>query len=145
MIHVKNLAVASLTFAYVFLQGCERASPIDVAAAPTAGEISKAYDASSLVEVRELNNLPEELQPLLHFDMGGEGPNGRARKFILGGAGNSSALVAYEEFGYVGNFVAEEFVKIGSKWYSVGAWRIGEPNNLSELKEMATFASNHAP
>jgi hypothetical protein len=57
----------------------------------------------------------------------------------------SSALVAYEEFDYVGNFVAEEFVRIGSKWYSVGAWGIGEPNNLSELREMATFASDHAP
>ena len=120
---------------------------------PSTAELLKLYDPSSLVETKTLRAFPADLQSVLvvHASgyariadigepcnptdvVGGEEPG---RCFLVGGASNSSALVAFKVGGYAGQWaVGERYVHIKSGWLKVGEGNIGYPNNLSELKSM---------
>jgi hypothetical protein len=98
----------------------------------------KLYNASPLVEIRDLGDAPESLRTELRGDMvrGGEGPGGRCCEFILGGVSPTSVIIAFELFGYVPSYRAMAFVHTNSGWSEAGQWNIGAVNSLQELKEM---------
>jgi hypothetical protein len=115
-------------------------------------ELLKLYDPSSLVEVKTLHGLPEEVQTDLGAhatgyariaevgeecyptDVHGNDPG---RCFLVGGKSDSSALVAFKIGGYAGQSeIARAYVHTKSGWTMVNEWGIGYPNNLRELKEM---------
>jgi len=94
---------------------------------PAAREITdadnfKLFDPASLIEVRNFADLPDGVKALGNQDginASGEGPDVRLRKFMVGGVSQTSALVAYEQFGYVPNFIAAAYVYTGSKWVGI--------------------------
>ena len=45
-------------------------------------------------------------------------------KFLVGGASKSSAIVAYEQFGYVPSFFAQSYVFSNSHWVAVKRWQL---------------------
>ena len=120
---------------------------------PSTAELLKLYDSSSLVETKTLRTLPADLQSVLGVHASGYariadigepcnptdvvGGNEPGRCFLVGGASNSSALVAFKVGGYAGQWaVGQRFVHTKSGWLKVGEGNIGYPNNLSELKGM---------
>jgi hypothetical protein len=60
---------------------------------------------------------------------------------LVGGASDSSALVAFKVGGYAGQrAVAVRYVHTKSGWTKVGEGDVGYPNNLNELEEMSRLA-----
>jgi hypothetical protein len=108
--------------------------------------IAKQFDASSLVEVTSIAGLPSDLK--LHFkgwlgqrrenlappsedDDPGDLPGG----FIIAGVSGTSALVAYEEYGYVPTTHAMAYVHVKSDWIVARKWSdVGYPKTLGELR-----------
>jgi hypothetical protein len=121
--------------------------------------IAKTFDASSLTEVTKISDLPNDLKehfkgwlgqrkeniaPPSEDDDPGDLPGG----FIIAGVSDSSALVAYEEYGYVPTTHATGYVHVKSDWIATRKWNdIGYPKTLSELKgaveRFATPATGH--
>jgi hypothetical protein len=140
----KSQSAAWITALIFLASGCSRSPDGNTAA--QLGSVSdpptayKFYNASSLVEIRDFADLPEAVKnKLLHGPMangGGEGPGGRCCEFVLGGVSPTSAVVAYELFGYVPSFQATAFVHTDSGWIEAGQWRIGPVNSLQRLREM---------
>jgi|ERR1700722_1919837 len=100
------------------------------------------FDSSSLNEVRRFEDLPEQLQWLLRnskYAGSGEGPEGRCCVFLVGGVGETSALVAYEIFGYVPTYQANAFVQTKAQsWVYAGEWTISSASTLEELKALTS-------
>src|ERR1700733_10722209 len=113
-----------------------------------------SYDSSSLTEVRSLSGFPDELSTLLGWHRksgGGTGPDsdivdvgedfnptdvvgGRpSRRFLVGGLGTTSALVAYEEGGWGRRYFAAAYVVGKSGWTLVARWRINWATTLHEV------------
>jgi hypothetical protein len=129
----------------------------DATATQSESEIYKLYDPSSMVEVRTLRGFPKGLQTVLGVQatgyqrladvgepcnatdvVGGEEPG---RCFVIGGASDSSVLVAFKVGGYAGQWaVAVSYVHTKSGWTKVEEGNVGYPNNLNELKEMSRLA-----
>lgn len=108
-------------------------------------EIAKRYDASTLVEVDRLADLPVELRH--HFvgwmersenpglpsanDAHGDVPY----RFMIAGASDTSALVAYEGFGFVPSTHASSYVRKNADWVPARTWdNVGYPKTLAELR-----------
>jgi hypothetical protein len=122
-------------------------------------EIAKRYDPSALAEVTSISNLPADLKshfkgwlgqrsehpgaPSEHDD-----PGDRPGRFIIAGVSDTSALVAYEMFGYVPTTHATAYVHAKSDWVVAKNWDgVGYPKTLSELQlsieRFATPVSGH--
>lgn len=127
---------------------------------PSIGELSKLYDPSSLAEVKTLKDFPSDLQSVLGVhatdvppiaDIGEPcNPTDVIRRdypdrcFLLGGISRTSALVAYKVGGYAGQWeVAARYVHTQSGWAKIGEGAIGQPNSLSELKNMSRLAAEN--
>jgi hypothetical protein len=102
-------------------------------ASQPANDYFKTYDPSSLIEVRNFADLPDGVKTQAGMDAKGEGPEGRLREFMVGGASQTSALVAYEQFGYTPTYTAAAYVYTGSKWIPVRSWEIGKASTLKEV------------
>ena len=94
------------------------------------------YDPSSLTEVTKIANLPESLRPHFKGWMEPGDTNGSVPyRFIVAGASNTSALVAFEEFGYVPSTHAISYVHVNDGWVAAQTWDgVGYPTSLAELK-----------
>jgi hypothetical protein len=143
MSHKSLAAVWTLGSLIIAISACSRSQQDDTTT--KFGSVNdppssyKVYNASSLVEIRDIADLPEALRSkLLRGDMarGGEGPGGRCCEFILGGVSPTSAVVAYELFGFVSMYQAAAFVQSESGWIEAGQWNIGTVSSLEGLKEM---------
>jgi hypothetical protein len=112
-----------------------------VESAASTTDTFKLYAPSSLIEVRSVSELPDGLKQMVAgmMEAPGEGPHSRCCQFLIAGASNTSAIVAYEEFGYVGTFLAKAYVHTASGWIEVRGWAIGSPTTLRELKEMTSL------
>ena len=111
---------------------CSRPDNEVTAPAPPIIDPGMLFDPSSLVEIRNFADLPEGVRVLAGY-MKVMSDNSYPR-FLAGGSSNSSAIVAYEEFGYVPFFKARAYTKNGAKWVEVKAWTdIGPVNNLEGL------------
>jgi len=105
----------------------------------TDADLLKLYDPSSLAEVRNFSDLPDSVQVIANrrgMAAKGEGPDERLQKFLVGGLGKTSALVAYEQFGYVPIYMADAYVKTGSDWVVIRSWKIGSVATLDEVKNL---------
>ena len=108
--------------------------------------IAKQFDASSLVEVTSISGLPSDLK--LHFKgwLGqrrenlappseDDDPGDLPGRFIIAGVSDSSALIAYEEYGYVPTTHAMAYVHVKTDWIVARKWdEVGYPKTLSELR-----------
>jgi len=121
--------------------------------------IAKTFDASSLVEVTNISSLPSDLK--LHFKgwLGqrrenlappyeDDDPGDLPGAFIIAGVSDSSALVAYEEYGYVPTTHALAYVHVKSDWIVARKWDdVGYPKTLGELRlsveRLATPVTGH--
>jgi hypothetical protein len=116
--------------------------------------LAKQYDPSSLMEVTNISNLPNDLKAHFKGWLGqrreniappseDDDPGGRSGGFIIAGVGDSSALVAYEEYGYVPTTHATAYVHVKSDWIPTRKWDdVGYPKTLSELRlSVERFAS----
>jgi hypothetical protein len=72
------------------------------------------------------------------YEGSGEGPEGRCCVFIVGGVSQTSAIVAYELFGFVPSYQASAFVQGKAGWVKVGEWNIGPASTLAELKVLTS-------
>jgi hypothetical protein len=118
------------------------------AGAPTDADLFKLYSPSSLMEVRNFSDLPDGVRALANrsgMDARGEGPGGRLRQFLVGGVSETSALVAYEQFGYVPTYMADAYVKNGSNWVAIRSWEIGRVTTLDETRDMIRALPGVAP
>jgi hypothetical protein len=107
-------------------------------------DMFKLYDPSSLIEVRKFSDLPDGVKVLANRDgmeAKGEGPEGRLREFMVGGASQTSALVAYEQFGYTPTYFAAAYVYTGGKWVAVRRWEIGKVTTLKEALNIIGLSS----
>jgi hypothetical protein len=114
----------------------------------TDAGLFKLYDPSSLIEVRKFSDLPDGVKALANrsgMDARGEGPGGRLRHFLVGGVSKTSALVAYEQFGYVPTYMADAYVKNGSDWVAIRSWEIGHVTTLDEARNMIRALPGVAP
>jgi hypothetical protein len=105
------------------------------------GEAFKLYSPSSMVEIRNFNDLPHGLEEILmrgKYAGSGEGPEGRCCVFLVGGVSPTSAIVAYEIFGYVPTYRANAFVQAKIGWVKAGEWNIGPASTLVELKDLTS-------
>jgi hypothetical protein len=104
-------------------------------------ETIASYSPASMVEVRKLDDLPNGLREILmrgKYGGSGEGPEGRCCVFLVGGVSQTSAIVAYELFGYVPTYQASAFVQGKAGWVKVGEWNIGPASSLVELKDLTS-------
>jgi hypothetical protein len=104
----------------------------------------KSFDASSLVEVKTFADLPDSVKALAIRDgmnASGEGPNGRSREFMVGGISQTSALVTYEQFGYIPTFIADAYVHSGSEWIPVRRWEITSVTTLKDALNLINMPS----
>jgi hypothetical protein len=87
------------------------------------------------IHASRIANLPESLRS--HFkdwiepgDMNGKVPF----RFIVAGASDTSALVAFEEFGYVPSTHAISYVHVNDDWVAARTWNaVCYPTSLTEL------------
>ena len=108
--------------------------------------IAKRFDASSLVEVAKISSLPSDLKSHFKGWLGqrrenlappseDDDPGDLPGAFIIAGVSDSSALVAYEEYGYVPTTHAMAYVHVKSDWVVARKWdNVGYPKTLSELQ-----------
>jgi len=116
------------------------ASPATLSSAPRQADadIFSLYHPESLVEVKSFAELPDGVRDLAKSGMeaSGEGPEGRLRQFMVGGASSTSALVTYEQFGFIPTYGAEAYVYTGKKWVTVRTWEIGKVATLKEAIDL---------
>lgn len=133
---------ARLACLALMLTGCSRPSgsvpsPPREMSISEQSEIAKRYNPSSLIEVNKLSDFPSELRS--HFkgwmepgEEHGDAPN----RLIIAGLSDSSALVAYEEFGYVPSTHAIAYVHSKGIWVAARTWdKVGYPTSLPELED----------
>jgi hypothetical protein len=107
-------------------------------AATALSSVRSLYDASSLVEVRCLSDLPAEIQSVFS-DQGSTSPEPPLRRFLVSGISETSALVAYEEGEDPPSSIAVAYVLAGSQWIAVAHWSVGSPTSLRQLRAMTLF------
>jgi hypothetical protein len=113
------------------------------------------FDTHSLMEVRTLKGLPDEVNALLGratrgsvgiADLGEAFNRTEAadwhlpmRRFIIAGSSLNSVLVAYELGGHAYSIRAKGFVLGRTGWQQVGAWTLNtSPHSLRELVELVS-------
>ena len=126
---------------------------ITLATPIVAADMSFPADTSSLVEVRSIEGLPTDVKKILgRQKIGVEGIADKwekfnttdvmrdqlpVRRFITGGAGPRSALVAYEQGGRGYSIQAAAFALERSGWLKVGEWTLHEnPYTLRGLLQL---------
>jgi hypothetical protein len=121
--------------------------------------IAKQYDPSSLVEVTSIANLPNDLKAHFKGWLGqrreniappseDDDPGDSSGRFTIAGVSDSSALVAYELYGYVPTTHATAYVHVKSDWIAARKWdNVGYPQTLRELQvsieQLSTPVSGH--
>jgi hypothetical protein len=109
----------------------------------------ESFDTSTLVEVRELDQLPEGIQVLVGRRKAGRNEivdvgepfnsidvlDGRpSRRFILAAVSGTSAVVAYEQGGIAIFYVVRAFVNTRLGWVEKSRWSVTRrPETLGEL------------
>jgi hypothetical protein len=117
--------------------GCSRDLPSSSASAPNVavnGDTKVQFDLKTLKECTQLADLPEGVQVLANNSFMRHRYDGTPTKFLVGGAGVSSAVVAYEDGGYVPSYHAQSYVLRSSRWVADSHWQLeSEVTTLSAL------------
>ena len=106
---------------------CSRGPPItagsvsesNVAASSDSG---KRYDPTMLKEVKKLADLPKDVQTLADNTFMKDRWDGAPTKFLVGGVGGLSAVVIYEQSGYVPSYHAQSYAFDDSRWVPAKEW-----------------------
>jgi len=103
-------------------------------AASLQPEKTVQYDPTSLIEVKALSDLPSQVRSLANASFMATNYDNTPTKFLVGGVSRSSAVIAYEEFGYVPSIYAQSYVYSGSQWIPAKSWNLGsEITSLHDL------------
>jgi hypothetical protein len=109
-------------------------SPAPTSETPVWTDVVSLYDPSKVVEIRSFSDLPEGVKALANRSYMSEVRDNTPTKFLVGGASESSAIVAFEQFGYVPSFHARAYVFSESRWVAAKAWSIDRgTTNLRDL------------
>jgi len=145
----KLSAVAWITASILIVSACSRSENHATSKSMSVAEqseIAKRYDPSSLIEVTSISDLPKGLQFHVNGWLGqrnekigppseDDDPGDRPGRFIIAGVSDTSALVAYEMYGYVPTTHATAYVHAKSDWIVAKKWdAVGYPKTLSELR-----------
>lgn len=133
---------------------------VTLATRAAAADTPFVIDTRQLVEVKTVEALPRDVKRLLGRQKSGvEGFADRwdkfnktdvvneklpMRRFLVGGAGAISALVAYEQGGRAYSIHASAFALESSGWTEVGKWTLRE-NPYSLRKLLESVDSEHYP
>jgi hypothetical protein len=117
--------------------GCSRDPPSGSAPAPNVavnGDTKVQFDLKILKERKQLTDLPDGVQVLANNSFMQHRYDGTPTKFLVGGVGVSSAVVAYEDGGYVPSYHAQSYVLRSSRWVADTNWQLeSEVTTLSAL------------
>jgi hypothetical protein len=123
--------------------GCSREPPSGSAPAPNVavnGDTKVQFDLKTLKECKQLADLPEGVQVLANNSFMQHRYDGTPTKFLVGGVGVSSAIVAYEDGGYVPSYYAQSYVLSSSRWVAETHWQLeSEVTTLSALVSESTL------
>ena len=135
-------AVALIALSVVACSRSPNNSTTQIQAPPreTKTDVSKLYDPASLVEVRNFDDLPEAVRALANNSYMTARLDNTPTKFLVGGVSNSSAIMAYELFGYVPSFRAQAYIYSQSQWISGRQWDIG--SEITHLKDLISATSS---
>jgi len=103
-------------------------------------DVFKLYDPAALVEVHNFDDLPEAVRALANDSYMKVMLDGSPAKFLVGGVSASSAIVAYEQFGFVPSFRAQAYVYSQARWISGRQWDIGW--GITDLKNLISVTSS---
>jgi hypothetical protein len=135
-INLRGLATVLLLSA-LGAAACSRDSPSGSAPKPNIAvdsDFKAEFDPKTLKECKQFADLPEGVQALANNSFMRHRYDGNPTKFVIGGVGESSAIVAYEEGGFVPSYNAQSYVLRNSLWTEDRHWWIGEPvTTLSAL------------
>ena len=144
------LAVFAVLLTIYGTIGCSKEEPGKPAGAgltnqPQAiDEISaaKRYDPTSMIEVNAFSDLPTGVKAHANANYMSVITDGSAPKFLVGGASKTSAIIAFEQFGYVPFFYAQSYAYIESQWVPAKRWRLD--SGITSLHDLvaATTALN---
>jgi len=117
--------------------GCSRDPPSGSAPAPNVavnGDTKVQFDLKILKERKQLTDLPDGVQVLANNSFMQHRYDGTPTKFLVGGVGVSSAVVVYEDGGYVPSYHAQSYVLRSSRWVADTNWQLeSEVTTLSAL------------
>ena len=85
---------------------------------------NEIYNPAAMIEVKNFADLPDGVQALANGSFMKERFDNTPTKFLVGGASKSSAIVAYEQFGYVPSFFAQSYVFSNSRWFAAKRWQL---------------------
>jgi hypothetical protein len=128
--------------------GCSRQEPVrpagtGIVARPQANDeidVAKLYDPTSMIEVKNFTDLPAGVQTLANGSFMKERYDNTPAKFLVGGVGKSSAIVTYEQFGYVPIFIAQSYVYSDSQWLTAKSWQLGA--EIVRLRDVISSTSS---
>jgi len=106
---------------------------------PVSTEVFRLYDPSKLVEIRSFADLPEGVKALANRYLS-EVFDNTPTKFLVGGASESSAIVAFERFGYAPSYYARAYVYSESRWVAAKEWTIGR--GITNLRDLLSVTSS---
>jgi hypothetical protein len=124
-----TLTVAMVLLSSFSADGCSGSPPDVAVSAPEAHVAATSsdrtqFDPSTLKEVRRLADLPVGVQVLANSSYMRENFDYTPTKFLVGGLGGTSAIVAYEQGGYVPSYHAQSYVFRNSRWVPDKKWRL---------------------
>jgi hypothetical protein len=106
---------------------------------PVSTEVFRLYDPSKLVEIQSFADLPNGVRALANRYMS-EVIDNTPTKFLVGGVSETSAIVAFEQFGYVPSFHARAYVYSDSRWVAAKAWSIDR--GITNLRDLLSVTSS---
>lgn len=115
-------------------------TPADPLETSNDTDVFKLYDPASLVEVRNFDDLPEAVRALANDSFMKVMRDNSPAKFLVGGASDTSAIVAYEQFGFVPSFRAQAYVYSQARWISGRQWDIGW--GITDLNDLISVTSS---
>jgi hypothetical protein len=104
---------------------------------------SELYDPAPMLEVKRFADLPEGVKTLANGSFMKERYDNTPTKFLVGGASKSSAIVAYEQFGYVPSFFAQSYVHTNSGWVAAKRWQLDR--QIVQLSDLISSTSSTQP
>jgi hypothetical protein len=115
-------------------------SPVRAMMTLTGTDVSKIYNPVAMIEVKNFADLPDGVQTLANESFMKGRYDGTPTKFLIGGASKSSAVVAYEQFGYVPSFFAQSYILSNSRWVEAKRWQLDA--EIISLRDLILFTSS---
>jgi len=115
-------------------------SPVRAMMTLTGTDVSKLYNPVAMIEVKNFADLPDGVQTLAKETFMKERYDSTPTKFLIGGASKSSAVVAYEQFGYVPSFFAQSYIFRNSRWVEGKRWQLD--TEIIRLRDLISFTSS---